>query len=139
MGKAIYPQDIFATLKHYEKGFFKRACTAEALSYRTQSARIKERITAGAETLEDIIYDEQQRVAKAQLRASFTTHDTAARAEAQGYWSAVELIRCSLTDSLPYKAENDNAEKTITAELKKMHGDRIKTGKALSKKQREDN
>jgi len=29
-------------------------------------------------------------------------------------------------------------EEQITAELKKMHGDRVKTGKALSKRQRED-
>jgi hypothetical protein len=65
---------------------------------------------AGAETLEDIIYDEQQKVAKAQLRASFTTHNTTARAEAQGYWSAVELLRCCLTDSLPYKAGGNQNE-----------------------------
>jgi len=91
---------LFETLPDYEGGYLRRAKQDEAESYKTESERIKKRIAAGAESLEDIIYDEQQKVAKAEIRAIFSS-DVTARERAQGYWSAVELIKNSLSDSKP--------------------------------------
>ena len=92
---------MFETLPNYERGFYGRAGKTEADSYRAESERIKARITAGTEPLEEIIWDEQQRAEKAQLRASFTDDGGAAAEKAQGYRCAVELIKSSLTDSKP--------------------------------------
>jgi len=101
--KFTYPVNIFKTLPNYEKGFFGRACEIEAESYRTETSRIKDRILAGFQLLEEIISEEQQAVTIKQLKALFTGDDGTAAKQAQGYWSAVELIKNCLTDSKPYR------------------------------------
>jgi len=102
-----FEKRMFPTLCNYESGFFGRADKIEADSYRAESKRIKDRLFVDAlplddsERIEDIIYEEQQKAAKAQLRASFTNDDGTAEKKAQGYWCAVEHIKCSLIDSKP--------------------------------------
>ena len=94
---------IFETLPNYEKGFFGRAGAVEAAAYRKKSELIKARILSGKEDIADIIIDEQQKVAKALIRARFVDDNGKAALKAQGYWSALEQIQNAMGDSKPLK------------------------------------